>query len=130
MNPTHISLLALLISILSFLFTIWSRRGATKVRVAEKLTQARLAIADVIVTVENQLTLTVGPKAMGLPTNRARWDNVLEKSNEIRAKLSDSSWPANNDSLVRLEDISGDIMEVLKETQSLIQMLRKRPEVD
>lgn len=131
MSPTFISIVALLVSISSFLFTLWGRRQATKVGVAEKLTQAKLAITDVIVTVENLLLSHIAElKIPDSPLRRERFDIILEKSKRIRTKLETTNWPANSDSLVTLEDISGSILEVFKETESLISLMRRTIEVE
>jgi len=129
MNPVYVSILALVISIISLIFTIWSRRQVTKVQVAEKLTRAKLAITNLVVTIENQLvSLEMASKSSKSDSRIVRFERLLEKSEKARTKLNSAEWPANSSSLVKLEDITADILEALKETEALINSMRTSSE--
>ena len=101
----------------------------TKVQVAEKLTRAKLATTNLVVTIENQLvTLEMESKSSKSDSRIVRFERLLEKSEKVRTKLNSAEWPAKSCSLVKLEDITADILETLKETEALISSMRTSSE--
>jgi len=89
--------------------------------VAEKLTHAKLVVADLIVAIESQLMNLVNEQDdPEFQTRIDRLERSLEKSTRIRDALEKSEWPASDDSLVELEDISGGIVEVSKDIEPLL----------
>ncbi len=118
MNSDLISAFALLVSIASLLWSWKTSKGASSIEVSEKLSNLKITATETILFVENQLNQEPQKESDGFTNRKKQLRRILEKLLKIRALLDTKFWPNSSSSVVELQEISGLMLEVLKELEA------------
>lgn len=122
MNFDWISVLALFVSIASLLWSWKISKAASSVAVAEKLSNLKITTTETTLIVENQLNQESREESDDFTNRQERLRHILEKLMKIRAQLDTKIWPSSSKSLVELQEISGLMLEVLKELEAAMRV--------
>ena len=117
-----ISVLALLFSIASLLWSWKISKAASSVAVAEKLSNLKITVVETTLIAESQLSQESQYKNDDVANRRNRLQNVLGKLSKIKTQLETKSWSSSSKSLVELQEISGLMVEVQKELEAAIKV--------
>ena len=119
MSSDLISALALVVSFGSFIWSWRLSKAATSVTVAEKLSSFKITATEAMLVVERQLGSKGQEEHGDFACRNGRLRKILDKITMIMAQLEAKAWPSSSESVVELQEISGSMLEVLRELETL-----------
>lgn len=118
MSSDLISVFALFVSIASLLWSWKISKAASSVAVAEKLSNLKITATEAVLFIENKLNQECREESDDFSNRQKRLRRILEKLLKIRAQLDTKTWRSSSKSVVELQEISGLMLEVLKELEA------------
>jgi hypothetical protein len=118
MSSDLISVFALFVSIASLLWSWKISKAASSVAVAEKLSNLKITATEAVLFIENKLNQECREESDDFANRQKRLRRILEKLLKIRAQLDTKTWRSSSKSVVELQEISGLMLEVLKELEA------------
>ncbi|NAW33765.1 hypothetical protein [Halomonas alimentaria] len=118
MSSDLISVFALFVSIASLLWSWKISKAASSVAVAEKLSNLKITATEAVLFIENKLNQECREESDDFYNRQKRLRRILEKLLKIRAQLDTKTWRSSSKSVVELQEISGLMLEVLKELEA------------
>src|SRR5690554_6675215 len=118
MSSDLISVFALFVSIASLLWSWRISKAASSVAVAEKLSNLKITATEAVLFIENKLNQECREESDDFYNRQKRLRRLLEKLLKIRAQLDTKTWRSSSKSVVELQEISGLMLEVLKELEA------------